>query len=343
MVIRQFLTQIISRDPRLEIVAVVASGEEAVQKIADAAPDVISMDIRLPGIDGLETTRRIMTERPTPIVIVAANVESEDLRISMNAMRAGALSVLEKPALTSSGALEAFTERLCTQLAIMSQVNVITRRDARFTRGNCAKGFAAVSAVRPTAACAMIGIVASTGGPNALVQVLGALEEDFPVPILLVQHITSCFSTAFVEWLGSICKLRINQATNGDRPVAGSVYVAPADSHLVLRQRRLALQDGPLVCMQRPSGSVMLDSMAKELGARAVGVVLTGMGEDGAQGLLAIRNGQGHTIAEHESTAVVYGMPGAAVALGAACESLPLSQISARLRQLAYRELRDQT
>ncbi len=342
-VIRELLTCVISRDPRLEIVAVVASGERALTALRSIRPDVISMDIRLPGIDGLETTRRIMAEAPTPIVVVAANVEADESRISMGALQAGALSVLEKPLGASGEALELFGARLCTQLAIMSRVKVITRRPmggsfrAADGIGKAPPARAAPPALPPRALKTrgeMVGIVASTGGPNALVQLFGALGGGFPLPILLVQHITSCFAKAFVEWLDDVCELDVAEAADGIRPRGGCIYVAPADQHLVLRGRRLRLVPGPLVSMQRPSGTMLLQSMADDLGAASLGVVLTGMGEDGAAGLRAIRDTGGYTIAEHESTAVVYGMPGAAAALGAVEEQLPLPMIAPRLGDL---------
>lgn len=344
-VIRELLTCMISRDPRLEIVAVVGSGERALSVMNAVRPDVISMDIRLPGIDGLETTRRVMAESPTPIVVVAANAEAEESRISMNALQAGALAVLEKPVGTTTDALEAFGQRLCTQLAIMSRVKVITRRPIKPLTPIPAPDRAEVRRTNLTPAHTpaprphqgqheMLGVVASTGGPNALVQLFRGLGSDFPLPILLVQHITSCFAKAFVEWLDDVCGLRVVEAADGIRPQPGHIYAAPADQHLVLRARRLRLTDGPLVSMQRPSGTILLQSMAEDLRASALGVVLTGMGDDGAAGLRAIRDAGGHTIAEHESTAVVYGMPAAAAALGAAREQLPLPMIAPRLSDL---------
>lgn len=181
----------------------------------------------------------------------------------------------------------------------------------------------------------MLGVVASTGGPNALAELMNGLGSDFRLPILIVQHITSGFSTAFASWLNDVCPLQVVQARAGMRAEPGHVYVPPADRHLTLKNRHLCLNHAPLVSMQRPSGTVLFESMAEDLGARAIGVLLTGMGDDGAQGLQAISKAGGHTIVEDESTAVVYGMPGAAVALGAARESLPLHRVALRLRQLA--------
>ena len=180
----------------------------------------------------------------------------------------------------------------------------------------------------------MVGLVASTGGPQALIQLLGQLPPDFPAPILLVQHITASFLEGFVAWLGHNCRLPVVFAANGQVPAAGRVYVAPADQHLRVERGSLWLDRGDPVCAQRPSGTVLLESLARSLGPQALGVLLTGMGEDGARGLLEIRTAGGYTLAEDASTAVVYGMPGAAVQLGGVDESLPLPAIAPRLLEL---------
>jgi two-component system chemotaxis response regulator CheB len=328
-VIREFLEYIIAADPRLEIVGSVGTAEEALLILDRASPDVISMDIRLPGMNGFEATQRIMAERPTPIVVVSASVEKEDLRITMNALQAGALTVLEKPVGTSSAEYEALAERLCTQLAIMSQVKVVRRRNT----------------VRPTqrlerprvylpGGYQMLGIVTSTGGPSALAQLLSGLRSNFPLPILLVQHITGSFLEGFAAWLESVCPFSVVIVRDRVVPARGNVYLAAQDRHLRLGREGLQVDGGDPVCAQRPSGTVLFESMAKTLGAGALGVLLTGMGEDGAEGLLQIRKAGGHTIAEDESTAVVYGMPAAAVHLGAVRESLPLHAIGPRILEL---------
>jgi two-component system chemotaxis response regulator CheB len=328
-VIREFLEHIIGADPRLEIVGSVGTAEEALLILDRVSPDVISMDIRLPGMNGFEATQRIMAERPTPIVVVSASVEKEDLGITMNALEAGALTVLEKPVGTSSAEYEALAERLCTQLAIMSQVKVVRRRGPvrlthRFERPR----------VHLPGHYRMLGIVASTGGPSALIQLLGALRSDFPLPILLVQHIASSFLEGFAGWLESVCPFSVVIVRDRVVPARGTVYVAAQDRHLRLGREGLQVDAGDPVCAQRPSGTVLFESMAKTLGAGALGVLLTGMGDDGAEGLLQIRKAGGHTLAEDESTAVVYGMPAAAVHLGAVRESLPLHAIGPRILEL---------
>ena len=337
--VREMLEHIVGEDPRLEVVASVGSAEEALKILHQVAPDVISMDIRLPGMNGFEATKRIMSERPTPIVVVSASVESDELNISMNALRAGALSVIEKPVNASHRHYAEIAGRLCTQLVIMSDVRVIRQRARRTlglpppSIGQNASGATAIAASTP-GSFQMLGLVASTGGPNALVKVLAGLGCHVPVPILLVQHITPSFLKGFVTWLNGVSPTRVIEAADGQIPERGIVYVAPAERHLVLEQGCLRLDCGAPVCVQRPSGTVLFRSMARGLGAHCLGVLLTGMGEDGAAGLREVREAGGYTIAEDETTAVVYGMPAAAVTMGAVCESLPLDDIAPRILQL---------
>ncbi len=340
-VVRESLIQIVGSDPRLEVVAAVDSAELALRVLHRVRPDVISMDIRLPGMNGFQATREIMAARPTPIVVVSASVNAEELSISMNALKSGALSVVEKPVGISHRLYQELAERLCSQLAIMSQVKVIRQRPRhRATVNAGGKERAArvsMPAERLTQPLEILGIVASTGGPKALQTLLAALPADFRIPVLIVQHITPSFQAGFVRWLNDICLLDVQEAQDGEIPEAGKVYLAPADHHLRFLGDRLVIDRDAAVCGERPSGTVLFESLARNSENRALGVLLTGMGRDGASGLLAIRQAGGYTIAEDASTAVVYGMPGAAVELDAQCESLPLPNIGPRILELCSR------
>lgn len=327
---RELLEHIIGSDPRLEVAASVASAEEALRILERVSPDVISMDIRLPGMSGVEATRLVMRRKPTPIVVLSASVDAEFLEITMKALQAGALTVLEKPRGTLHADYEAEAGRICTQLVIMSEIKVVGQR------GFLPKA-ARVREDGPVVAgkdYVMVGVVSSTGGPSALSQLLNGLGPGFPLPVLLVQHITASFLEGFVRWLNEVSPLPATIIENGQAPEPGKVHLAPVDRHLKIRQGRLWADDGPAISSQRPSGTALFRSMAKELGPTAVAVLLTGMGEDGAEGLLDVRSAGGYTIAEDESTAVVYGMPAAAGQLKAACEFLPLPLIAPRLRHL---------
>lgn len=330
--VRELLCHIIGSDPRLAVVGQAESAEAALERLESLQPDVVTMDIRLPGMNGFEATSLIMARRPTPVVVVSANVDSEELNITMNALRAGALAVVEKPMGVRHEDYEGLAKRLCQQLVIMSQVRVVRQRIKRpveFPRS------APAPMPEPrTSTIKVVGLAASTGGPAALVRLLGGLPADFPVPILLVQHITPAFLAGFVRWLGGSVPQRVVEARNGVTPAAGTIYVAPAHGHLESGARFLRVTDADPVHSQRPSASVLFSSLARWRGPEAAGVLLTGMGQDGADGLLELRKAGGHTLVEDESTAVVFGMPGAAMALGAAVEALPLTSIAGRLREL---------
>ncbi|WP_458094113.1 chemotaxis-specific protein-glutamate methyltransferase CheB [Roseomonas sp. WA12] len=340
-VVRQLLAHIVSRDARLRLAAAVPSAEEAIAELERVRPDVISMDIRLPGMDGLEATRRIMAERPTPIVVIADAVEETGLRISMNALRAGALSVVEKPLGPSREGWERVAESICTQLYIMSQVPVIRRRPAGLgfgvaggATGSPAPGALAGSQwlAAPRTRPALLGIAASTGGPPALARVLGALPADFAVPVLLVQHMGAPFMEGFAAWLDGLVAPRVQIAQDRAIPRPGHVYVAPGDRHLAITAGGLMqVSETPPVGGQRPAADVMFASMARHLGPRGMGILLTGMGEDGARGLTALHEAGGLTLAEDETTAVVYGMPAAAARMGGVSAQLPLDLIGPRL------------
>ncbi len=336
MVVRTLLQYIIAQDSRLEVSAVAGSAEEALRMLERLSPDVIAMDIRLPGMDGLEATRRIMSQKPVPIVVVAASVESKERHTAMEALRAGALTVLEKPVGTTNADYAAVAKRLCTQLVIMSEVRLVRRHISHDTLPGPPQG-------RPrlhlAGAYPLLGIVCSTGGPAALAQLLTALGPAFPLPIVLVQHMPASYLAGFASWLESICPFSSVVVNNGEIPAPGTVHMAPAERHLRLDSGRLWLDSADPVCSQRPSGTVLFQSMAQSLGRHALGLLLTGMGEDGAKGLCEIRQAGGYTIAEHESTAVVYGMPAAAVRLGAVCESLPLPAIARRVLELVLNGL----
>ncbi|HEX3997937.1 MAG TPA: chemotaxis-specific protein-glutamate methyltransferase CheB [Pirellulales bacterium] len=346
-VVQELLRHLIAADPRLEVVACVKSGEEAIRLLDRVLPDVISLDIRLPGMNGLETAQHIMAKLPTPIVVVSASVEADDLRISISALRAGALAVVEKPIAASNDDYRRLGGHLCTQLALMSRVKVVRQRIDRGLRfGKPAPEL--VSSGRPLKPVisararpaeglrfSVLGLAASTGGPGALQTLLTGLNADFPLPIVLVQHIAEGFSDGFISWLDEVVPaLSVKVAKAGELLRPGFVYVAPADRHVQIDNCRLMLNHGKMVSGQRPSATVLFASMARSLGPAALAVLLTGMGDDGAAGLKDVFDAGGYTIAEDASTAVVYGMPRAAAQLGAVNEMLPLDKISRRLQEI---------
>ena len=344
-VVQEHLRRIISADARLTVVGIAASGEEALAIVDQVAPDVISMDIQLPGIQGFETTRRIMSQRPTPIVVVSG-IGIEEVSLTMEALKAGALGVVQKPVSSEHENYLVMANRLCTQLAIMSEVQVIRRRGGGARRGNSVPALHTASGVpSPTVSTPSfaptfhgpfrtLAVGTSTGGPNALLQLLTGLGADFPLPIAVVQHMAPGFMEGFAEWLSSVTPFRAVVVSGPISLVPTTVYLAPTSRHLVLNGCSASPDDGPPVGNHRPSANVLFSSLARSSGVSAMGVLLTGMGEDGALGLGDLKAAGGFTIAEDESTAVVYGMPAAAVRMGAVRESLPLHGIAPRILEL---------
>jgi two-component system chemotaxis response regulator CheB len=279
-----------------------------------------------------------MKRRPTPIVVVAAAGAAADQgRGSIDALRAGALSVVEKPKGVTTAEFNDLASRLCRQIVLMSDVRLVRQRRSEPVPAPSPR---ATGPSAPAPGVEALGIVASTGGPNAILEILAALGADFPAPIFIVQHITPTFLESFVSWLGESAPMPVVLARHGDDPAPAVAYVAPAEGHLEIVHGRVGISRKPPVSSQRPSGTVLFQSMAKVYGPNAIAVLLTGMGDDGAAGLRAIFDAGGRTIAEDATTAVVYGMPGAAMALGAVEDSLPLPLIAPRLRQLALQPAR---
>lgn len=348
-VIQQLLSHVIGSDPRLEVAGIASSGEQALRMIEKNAPDVVSLDIRLPGIDGFEVTSRIMRQNPLPIVVVASDVR--DLDIPMRALQAGALAVVEKPGSMARADYQTVAHHLCTQLVIMSQVKVIrhriTARGVRPSTAGSATGTpaeppspdgrlpkAAVTSDGRIRRFRALGLVASTGGPAALAKILKELPAGFPLPVFVVQHMGAPFMAGFANWLGTVSALPVRLGEAGMTPRPGTVYVAPGDRHMLVDNGTIRLSGDAMVCCQRPSGEVLFQSMARAYGASGIGVLLTGMGEDGARGLVDMHGAGAYTIAEHASTAVIHSMPGTAVRLGGAVEELPLDRVAGRLLQL---------
>lgn len=335
--IRAVLTRIFEADSQFEVVGTARDGEEAVALTARLSPDVVTMDIHLPRLDGVQATRRIMAETPTPIVVVSASVEQKDVGLAFEALQAGAVTVLDKPPGPDHPRYATAVRELVTTVRLMAQVKVVRR----WATGGSRQEFSA----QPTGTLPIarrrkrrpvaIMIVASTGGPQAIQRLLQALDSDLSVPVLVVQHINDGFAAGMASWLSAMCPQPVQLAEHGDTPSAGTVYLAPGDRHLLVTRRgTLALSTSPPVGGFRPSGTLLFESGAEYYGRDAVGVLLTGMGEDGAAGLRALRAAGSITIAQDRATSVVYGMPAAAVALGAAEYVLALDAIGPEIRAM---------
>jgi two-component system chemotaxis response regulator CheB len=326
------LTDVLQADPELKVVGVAQDGAEAVAMTKQLLPNVIVMDFHMPEMNGLDATRQIMIETPTPIVIVTASVDAREVAVSMDALRAGALTVMAKPLGPGSPGFEESARKFRATVKAMSQVKVVRR-------WAISRPFAQASAPVPSHAprgpARILALGASTGGPAALYRILSELPGNFPLPILVVQHIAHGFVKGLAAWLGSGAALEIKVGRQGEVLTPGTVYLPHDDRHLGLLDRNtLAISSAPPIGGFRPSASFLFESVGRLYGPAAVAVVLTGMGQDGLEGLRVVREMGGRIVAQDEESSIVFGMPGAAVGAGLADLTLPLSAIAFRLRQI---------
>lgn len=333
--IRRYLTDLIDNTPGLRVVGTAEHGEAALALVAELRPDVVSMDIRMPKLDGLEATRRIMAQYPTPVVVVSGLVE-RDVELSFQALDAGALAVVEKPPNRDHPAFQQKYRRLIRTLVAMSKVSVVRR-------GGTARLFAdetiEIPLARQTRAMPeVVAIGASAGGPSALNRLLSGFPADMRVPVVIVQHIPDEFIQGLARWLDKSTPLYVQVAEDGTLLEPGNVYLAPGKAHLRVIQRggRLVVRLDTVRGDYRyyPSVDVLFESIAQTCGMSAIGVVLTGMGDDGAEGLLAMRRAGARTFAQDQKTSTVYGMPAAAVEKRAVEQVLPLAHLSTAIAKL---------
>jgi two-component system chemotaxis response regulator CheB len=333
-VAREFLVHILGADPAIEVIGTTNDGEQALEAVARKRPDVITMDIHMPKMDGLEATRRIMETNPTPIVIVSGSVDPLDVATTFRALEAGALAILRRPAGIGHPGHEAAASELVQTVKLMSEVKVIKRwpkaaRPAEVPRSAQANRAPVEAKVK------VVAIGASTGGPPALQTILAGLPEDFPVPVLVVQHMAAGFTLGFVQWLAQTSSLPVHLAAHDEPIRPGHVYVAPDEFQMrVERNGRIALKKDPPENGLRPSVSYLLRSVAEVYGRDAVAGLLTGMGRDGAEELKLLKEEGAVTFAQDKDSSVVHGMPRAAITLDAATLVLPLEKIAPALAGL---------
>jgi two-component system chemotaxis response regulator CheB len=329
--VRRRIIQALAEQPGFLVVGEAVDGRQAVDLCQRLRPDAMTMDLAMPVMNGLDATQRLMADCPTPILIVSASTNRGSLYQTYDALNAGAVDVLDKG---GPGTDEDWDLRLASALRVVARVKLVTRRQAappRLPQGPTPwpQGGPALKAV-----C----LGASTGGPAALMTLLKALPPDFPLPILVVLHLTPGFDRALAQWLDAGSPLRANVAEDGQRlprPGQGCVILAPPGRHLTLHDGCLHLEAGAPRHSCCPAVDSLFESVAQGLGPAAAACVLTGMGRDGAAGLLALRRAGGATIAQDEASSVVYGMPGEAARLGAAEQILPLNRIAPALTALA--------
>ena len=320
------LTRFLEEDSDLSVVARSRTGEHAAAQLVRLDPDLVIMDIELPGLDGIQTTRRMMASRPVPVLVLSAHAGTRGSRVGLAALAAGAVDARSKsdvPIQDPCGARAVAFRRYVKRLAA-------ARVDGR-SRGGAPRLASPHASPRQIS---VIGLAASTGGPPALQTVLGSLPADFPIPIVVVQHIAKGFLAGLVEWLNGQVAVPVTMASDGD-VLGPGVWMAPEGAHLVVGAGLTARLDRHTVAgYHRPAADVLFASLASAAGTEAAAVVLTGMGNDGAEGVAALRAAGGLTIAQDEASSLIYGMPRAAAESGAE-RILPLTDIGPALRRVA--------
>ncbi|MEO6528247.1 MAG: chemotaxis-specific protein-glutamate methyltransferase CheB [Gemmatimonadaceae bacterium] len=342
---RALLVSLLSAEPDITVVGEARTGVEAVEMAEALLPDIITMDVQMPELDGIEATRQIMTRSPRPILVVSSAAES-DIELSLEATRSGALMVIAKPKGVESAAFNSDRRQLVSMVRALAQVKVVRRHGSTATPpsrfgGATPAAFPSSLAAgrRSTQAFELLAIAASTGGPAALKIILSKLPATFPIPILVVQHIARGFSGGLAHWLSSESPIGVKLADLGEEARAGMAYLAPDDRHIGIRRGvsgglRIQLDNAAPIGTFRPSATYLFRSCAEQVGRGLLSVILTGMGDDGVDGLRTVRQKGGHVIAQDEASSVIYGMPREAQHAGVVDQIVSLDDLPRRLREL---------
>jgi len=333
--VQQALVEICNADPDIRVVGTASSGEEAVSAVAALKPDVVTMDVNMPGMDGFEATRTIMSTCPVPIVIVTGKMDPKESATIFQVMKAGALMVTAKPAAPGHPEHAASVRELLRAIKLMSEIKVVRRIFSREPGETAPYPASQITPAMPAAKIGIVAIGASTGGPPLLQAILSSLPADFNVPVVIVQHMTKGFTENFVAWLNQSSRLQVELAADGMQMLPGHAYVAPDGYQTgVGPGSRLTVAAGELENGQSPAVSCLFRSVAHIYGRQAVGVLLTGMGKDGAAELKLLRDKGGVTIVQNRESSIVFGMPGEAVRINAADYILAPEEITAMLTRL---------
>lgn len=340
--IRDLMTEILSSDPQIEVVGVAADPYIARDKIKRLHPDVLTLDVQMPKMDGVTFLRNLMRLRPLPVVMVSTLTEA-GAEITLEALSLGAVDFVSKPKIDVSERIYDYQEEIIAKVKMAAGVKVKQRVERQTTKPQISEKLSADAVIekpvvskRVVTTEMLVAIGASTGGTEAIKEVLEKLPADFP-SVVITQHIPPVFSESFANRLDSLCAMRVVHAEEGQEIVRGHAYVAPGDRHLIVRRSgsRLycSLNDGPPVNRHIPSVDVMFRSVLQSTSGKCVCALLTGMGADGANGLKELHDNGAYTIAQDEDSSVVWGMPGEAVKLGAADAVLPLDRIAEKIKQ----------
>jgi two-component system chemotaxis response regulator CheB len=334
--VRRMLTEMLSSDPAITVLGTAHDAYDAREKIKALNPDVLTLDVEMPRMDGLTFLRNLMRLRPMPVIMVSSLTE-RGAEVTLDALSVGAVDYLSKPKIDLAATLADYRDELIAKVKAAASARV------RAPSAAAAAGAGAVLAKRAPqrqlrTTERIIAIGASTGGTEAIKDVLIHLPPDTP-GIVITQHIPKLFSGAFARRMNACCQLSVCEAEDGQQVLRGHAYIAPGDKHLLLvrdgARYVCRLDEGPPVNRHKPSVDVMFRSVAQQAGRNAIGVILTGMGKDGAMGLKEMRDAGSRTLAQDEATSIVWGMPGEAVAVGGAAEVMPLGDIYIRVLALA--------
>jgi len=326
---REMLRDIVEADGDIVVVGEAASGDAALAQIASLQPDLVTVDIEMPGVGGLDTIAQLMTRRPLPILVLTGQPTGEGSSLPFEAIRRGALEIASKSSL-------GLDEGRWVRGIIKQLVTVRVVRHPGVHPTTPATPARTMPRARSSHRCPIVGIAASSGGPSAIVDVLGALPPDFPGCVALVQHLPSGFVAPFERFLAERLELAVAVVHARTLPRSGTLLLPADDRHLVLADDgAFVVSDAPAIAGHRPSATRLFESLARVEADRAIGVILSGMGDDGAAGLLALKRAGGETIAQDEATSAIFGMPRAAIERGAATQVLPLGSIAALLCRLA--------
>ncbi|MBI1910821.1 MAG: chemotaxis-specific protein-glutamate methyltransferase CheB [Deltaproteobacteria bacterium] len=339
MVARQYLKYILESDENIRVIGIVENGEEAIKFVSETKPDVITMDINMPKMNGLEATRRIMETNPVPIVIVSASYNQKDVEKSFMAMEAGAVAILEKPFGADRPDHSEAIQNLIQTVKLMSEVKVIKRWPRERYSQSVPPAIPSdlnIIGVPPSVKAVAIG--ASTGGPPVLQTIIAGLRKNFPFPVLVVQHISKGFIEGLVEWLAQTTSHPVHIAANGTVLRPGNIYFAPDDKHMGIEGNKIVLSSAPPENGTRPSVSYLFRSAVSAFGGNLIGVLLTGMGKDGAEELRSMKLQGAATIVQDKESSVVYGMPGEALRLDAQTLVLAPERIPSALESIALKK-----
>lgn len=343
--VRKILTDALTSDPAIEVVGTANNGKTAIYKNQVLNPDVITMDIEMPIMNGLDSLREIIQTNPKPVIMMSV-LTQHGAAETFKALEYGAIDFVPKPSTMLQMSVEEINELLITKIKSVAKTKIRFKASAKRNnnlkeKDNALKEKKEKKIIEPITfdlkktSNKLVGIGTSTGGPSALIKVFSRLPENFPAPVLVVQHMPSGFTKAFAERLDGLSRLTVKEAENGDKVLPGCGYVAPGDSHMIIERKStgdfIKIYSGEKVSGHCPSIDVLFDSMATSYDKENVAVIMTGMGKDGADGILKVKNNGGYTIAQNENTSVVYGMNRAAVELGAIKDEVSLDDIPKKI------------